>query len=122
MLGALLTVLSESMGYVQDKREWMEKTLAFYQHFAWDMVRLFPLLILILHPPMHCTTPPTPSICPVAGCDRHFAVVSKLQTVSNTHVTIPELMLAVVNVLSARSPRFHVRSVPAISSSPPNRV
>ena len=118
----------------QDKREWMETTLAFYEKFSWDMVLGTPSYYNVSPPPHFtlrglrpnsfvCDTPSPVStletlaqwlVCPhpPPALPR---LVAPLQTVSNTHVTIPQLMQAVMSVLSERSPRVHVRPTPPSS-------
>ena len=79
----------------------METTVEFYEKFSWDMVRAAPRRSPIL--------PPPPDGPYVTDWDPPFLSSCCHQTVSNTHVTIPQLMHAVITVLSAGSPRFHVR-------------
>ena len=79
----------------------METTVEFYEKFSWDMVRA-----ALRRSP---TLPPPPDGPCVTDWDPSFLSSCCHPTVSNTHVTIPQLMHAVITVLSAGSPRFHVR-------------
>ena len=79
--------------YNEDKREWMEATLSFYESFQWDFVRTR-----------------TPASKGAHTCSYTFSCYYySFQAAENNHITLRQLRDGFIRSLGNRSPRFTVR-------------